>query len=84
MANCASALKRLRSNKKKRDRNRYQMKSMRTAIKKIMRSQDKQEISESINKTISMLAKGAKKNLISLNRASRQTSRLMQHLNQLA
>ena len=76
MANHKSALKRLRANEKKRLRNRYQLVSTRTFVKKLKNTEDKAEAQELFKKVTSMLDRLAKKNIIHKNKASNNKSKL--------
>jgi len=76
MANHKSALKRIRSNDAKRLRNRYQLKSCRTIIKKFKNSTDEQEKEGLFRKISSALDKLSKKNIIHRNKAANSKSRL--------
>jgi small subunit ribosomal protein S20 len=80
MANHKSALKRIRSNEKKRVLNRYQHKTTRNAIKKLRELTDAKEASESLPNVISMLDKLAKKNIIHKNKAANLKSNLTKHV----
>jgi len=84
MANHKSALKRIRANEAKRDRNRYQLKSTRTVIKKVRQAEDKKTALEFLNKAFSMIDKLAKKNIIHKNNASNKKSGLQVLVNKLA
>jgi small subunit ribosomal protein S20 len=83
MANHKSALKRIRSNEKKRVLNRYQHKTTRNAIKALRHSTDKTEAAERLVKVISMIDKLAKKNIIHDNKASNLKSKLTKLVNKL-
>ncbi|MBE99961.1 30S ribosomal protein S20 [Flavobacterium coralii] len=80
MANHKSALKRIRSNEKKRVLNRYQHKTTRNAVKAIRMATDKNEASEKLAGVISMIDKLAKKNIIHANKASNLKSKLTRHV----
>ena len=80
MANHKSALKRIRSNEKKRVLNRYQHKTTRNAVKAIRMATDKNEASEKLADVISMIDKLAKKNIIHANKASNLKSKLTRHV----
>ena len=80
MANHKSALKRIRSNEKKRVLNRYQHKTTRNAIKAIRLATVKSEASEKLAGVISMIDKLAKKNIIHANKASNLKSKLTRHV----
>jgi len=76
MANHQSALKRIRSNETKRLRNRYQLKTCRTFIKKLKSTTKQQEAEALFNKVASMLDKLAAKNIIHKNKAANNKSTL--------
>jgi len=83
MANHKSALKRIRSNEKKRVLNRYQHKTTRNAIKALRLIEDKTEASEKLVVVTSMIDKLAKKNIIHANKAANLKSKLTKHVNAL-
>ena len=83
MANHKSALKRIRSNEKRRVLNRYQHKTTRNAIKAIRLATDKAEASAKLSTVISMIDKLAKKNIIHDNKASNLKSKLTKHVSKL-
>ena len=76
MANHKSALKRIRSNEKKRVLNRYQHKTTRNAIKALRMATEKSDASSKLSNVISMIDKLAKKNIIHDNKASNLKSKL--------
>jgi small subunit ribosomal protein S20 len=76
MANHKSSLKRIRSNEKKRLRNRYQHKTTRTFIKRLKETTDPAEAQELYKTVSSMIDKLAKKNIIHSNKAANQKSKL--------
>nr|WP_297310096.1 30S ribosomal protein S20 [uncultured Flavobacterium sp.] len=80
MANHQSALKRIRSNEKKRVLNRYQHKTTRNAIKALRLISDKAEASAKLVVVTSMVDKLAKKNIIHANKASNLKSKLTKHV----
>lgn len=83
MANHASAIKRIRSNETKRLRNRYQLKSCRTAIKKLRKIKIHEEATSALNEINSMLDKLVKRNIIHKNKSASKKSQLAKHVNQL-
>lgn len=83
MANHKSALKRIRSNNAKRLRNRYQLKTTRTYIKRLRDLKDKKEAQDLLKTVTSMIDKLAKKNIIHANNAANKKSKLMKHVNSL-
>jgi len=76
MANHKSTLRRIRSDEKKKLRNKYDHKSTRTAIKNLRSSTDKKEATEMLPRVSSMLDKLAKKNIIHKNKAANLKSGL--------
>ncbi len=76
MANHQSALKRIRSNEKRRQRNRYHAKSMRNALRKFRSLKDKKEAEENFPKMVSMIDKLVKKSVIHKNKAANLKSKL--------
>lgn len=83
MANHKSALKRIRSNEKRKVRNRYQHKTTRNAVRVLRSTEDKKEASEMLPKVCSMLDKLAKKNVIHKNKAANLKSSLTLHVKAL-
>ena len=76
MANHKSALKRIRSNDKKRLRNRFQHKTARNAIRKLKSLTTKKEANKQFPEVVSMVDKLAKKNIIHANKAANLKSKL--------
>ena len=64
MANHKSALKRIRSNFKRRLRNKFQHKTARNAIRRLKESTTKKDANKQFPAVISMVDKLAKKNII--------------------
>ena len=83
MANHKSALKRIRSDRTKYLRNRYQAKSARTFIKKLRNTTDKAEAEALLKKVSGMLDKLAKTNVIHKNKAANNKSKLTKYVNSL-
>ena len=81
MANKKSALNRIRSNEAKRLRNKYQLKTCRTFIKKLKKATDRQEAETLFKKISSMLDKLAKKDVIHKNKAANSKSSLARFIN---
>ncbi len=77
MANHPSALKRIRSNEKRRILNRYHAKTMRNAVKKFRSLTEKKIAEESLPKLVSLIDKLAKKRIIHKNKAANLKSSLM-------
>jgi small subunit ribosomal protein S20 len=84
MANHKSALKRIRSNEKKRVLNRYQHKTARNAVKALRMNNDAADAKAKLPLVLAMIDKLAKKNVIHDNKASNLKSSLMKHVNALA
>jgi small subunit ribosomal protein S20 len=84
MANHKSAEKRIRANETKRLRNRYQAKTTRTAIKKLVTTTKKDEAQEFFKEVSSKIDKLAKKNVIHWKKAANQKSKLAKRVNALA
>ena len=76
MANHKSALKRIRSNNKKRLRNRFQHKTARNAIRKLRGVTSKKEGAKQFPGVVSLVDKLAKKNIIHANKAANLKSKL--------
>ena len=83
MANHKSAIKRIKTNEKKKILNRYKAKTMRNAVKKLRGLTDKAEATEMLPKVISMLDKNAKVSIIHKNKAGNLKSKLMKNVNAL-
>ena len=83
MANHKSALKRIRSNDKKRLRNRFQHKTTRNAVKKLKELTDRKEADILLKSVISMLDKLSKINIIHANKAANLKSKLTKHVSAL-
>lgn len=84
MANHKSAEKRIRANEAKRVRNRYQHKTTRTQVKKLMDTTSKTEAQALLKDVSSSIDKLAKKNIIHWKKAANQKSRLAKRVNALA
>ncbi|MDX2196655.1 MAG: 30S ribosomal protein S20 [Cytophagales bacterium] len=84
MANHKSAIKRIRSNEAKRLRNRYQLKTTRTYVKKLRMTKAKSEAEVLYKEVSSMLDKLAKKNIIHWKNAANKKSKLAKYVNSLA
>ncbi|MEZ5008018.1 MAG: 30S ribosomal protein S20 [Chitinophagales bacterium] len=83
MAQHKSAKKRIRQTVVKRLRNRYDGKTTRNAIKALLETTDKAPAQELLPKTIALVDKLAKKNIIHDNKAGHIKSRLTKHVNAL-
>jgi small subunit ribosomal protein S20 len=83
MANHKSAEKRIRANEAKRVRNRYQHKTTRTMMKKLLATTSKTEAEDLLKKVSSMIDKLAKKNIIHWKKAANQKSKLAKKVSAL-
>ncbi len=80
MANHKSALKRIRSDREKQLRNKYQHKTTRNAVRALKALTDKKEAEEKLPSVVSMLQKLAKNNIIHKNKAGNLQSKLTKHV----
>jgi len=83
MANHKSAIKRIRSNEKKRLRNRFQHKTARNAIRKLRELTNKKEATKLFPVVVSLIDKLAKRNIIHANKAANLKSKLAKHVDSL-
>ncbi len=83
MAHHKSAKKRIRQIAKRTEQNHYYAKSMRTAVKKLRKTEDKEEALKMYPKVSSMIDKLAKRHQIHKNKAANLKSKLMKHINKL-
>ncbi len=84
MANLASAKKRIRSNERKRIRNKYQHKTCRTYITRLKKMTVKEEAQKMFSEVVSKIDKLAKNNIIHKNKAANQKSKLARFVNMLS
>ena len=83
MANHKSAIKRIRNSEVKKQRNRYQHKTARTAIKKFFEISKKKEAEKELPLLISMIDKLAKNNIIHDNKAANLKANFAKHVSSL-
>lgn len=83
MANHQSALKRIRSNEKKRIHRRYYGKTMRTAINRFREIEDKNEAEKKLPALMKIIDKNAARRIIHKKKASNLKSSLMRQINNL-
>lgn len=76
MANHKSSIKRIRSNDAKRLTNRYQAKTMRSALKDLRNDEDKKSATTKLPKVTALIDKLAKKNVIHKNKAANLVSKV--------
>ncbi len=87
MAHHKSAIKRIRQNEKKRQRNRYVSVTMRNAVRKleqVIQAQQTSDAQSLLQKTIAIIDRAATKGVIHKNKASRSVSRLTQKVKALS
>lgn len=84
MANHKSAIKRIRSNRAKFLRNRFQMRSTKSMIKRLKGIGTKAEAQEYFKQVMAAVDKLAKKNIIHKNKAANTKSRLAKMVNAIA
>lgn len=80
MANHKSALKRVRQTETRNERNRYQHKTTRNAVRKLRGLTEKGEAEKLLPEVASMLDKLAKKNIIHKNKAANLKSSITRHV----
>ena len=83
MANHKSALKRVRQTETRNDRNRYQHKTTRNAVRTLRNLKVKAEAEKLLPEVTSMLDKLAKRNIIHRNKAANLKSSLRTQVNKL-
>ncbi|ROT47308.1 30S ribosomal protein S20 [Candidatus Cardinium hertigii] len=83
MTNHKSAEKRIRSNHTKYLRNRYQLKTCRTYIKKVKKLTDKMAAAELLPSVFSMIDKLAAKNIVHKNKSANSKAKLAKYVNGL-
>lgn len=83
MANHKSALKRVRQTETRNERNRYQHKTTRNAVRRIRAITDKSEAEKLVPEVTSMLDKLAKTSVIHKNKAANLKSSIKRYVNGL-
>lgn len=78
-----SAIKRVRQNEKRRERNRGQRSKMRTLIKNVLEATDQEEARELLKEATSYVDKMAAKGMIHENNAARKKAQMTKHVNNL-
>ena len=78
-----TVLKRVRQAKKANSKNRHYKSMMKTAIKNVMQITDKKDTDNKLRDAISVIDKVQGKGIIHKNTASRQKSRISNHINSL-
>lgn len=80
MANHKSALKRVRQTETRNERNRYQHKTTRNAVREIRTTTDKKAAEKLLPEVTAMLDKLAKRNIIHKNKAANLKSSVKKHV----
>jgi len=83
MANHKSALKRVRQTETRNERNRYQHKTTRNAVRDLRAAADKKEAEKQLPSVEAMLDKLAKRHIIHKNKAANLKSSLKLHVSKL-
>ena len=83
MGASGTTLKRVRQSRKNNLRNRHYKSMMKTAIKEVLQVTDKKNLDNKLNNAISVIDKVKIKGVIHKNTASRQKSRITNHINSL-
>jgi len=86
MADHASAVKRIRQNKKRRERNTARLARLKTAIKKVdlaVQAKDKTKAKEALSACVPLLDKAKQSGLLHWKNTARKVSRLTTHVNLL-
>ncbi len=83
MATHKSAKKRIRTSERKRIVNKNAASKVKTSLKKVFESNNKEEAEKLYKEAVSVLDKNAAKGRIKKNNASRKKSQLTKHLNSL-
>lgn len=83
MANHKSALKRVRQTETRNERNRYQHKTARNAVRELRTTTDKKAAEKLLPEVTAMLDKLAKRSVIHKNKAANLKSSVKKHVNAL-
>ena len=83
MANHKSALKRVRQTETRNERNRYQNKTTRNAVRTLRATSDKKAAETLLPEVTAMLDKLAKRSIIHKNKAANLKSSVKKHVNAL-
>ena len=78
-----TVLKRVRQSRKANSRNRHYKSMMRTAIKDVLETTEQKEAYQKLQNAISIIDKVKSKGVVHKNTASRQKSRIAQHINSI-
>jgi len=83
MANHKSAKKRIRTNEKKRVRNKITSTRIKSTMKKVLGAEKREEAEKHYKEAVALLDKSATRGRIHRNNAARKKSQLTKHLNGL-
>ena len=83
MAHHKSAKKRIRTNERKKDVNKAFTSKVKTSVKKVLGSNNKEEAEKLYKEAVSLLDKGTVKGIVKKNTASRNKSSITRYLNSL-
>ena len=83
MANHKSAKKRIRTSERKRVANKHAASIVKSSLKKVFESNNKEEAEKLYKEAVSILDKNATKGRIPKNNVSRKKSQLTKHVNKL-
>ena len=78
-----TVLKRVRQSRKSNSKNRHYKSMMKTAVKTVMEITDKKDSEDKLRNAISVIDRVKSKGVIHKNTASRQKSRIANHINSL-
>ncbi|MEW6703071.1 MAG: 30S ribosomal protein S20 [Bacteroidota bacterium] len=84
MAHHKSAKKRVRSTKKRAERNKAALSKVKTLVKKVFDTEDPVKAQENLKDAVSFLDKTASKGRLHKNTVARRKSALTKHVNKLA
>ena len=84
MAHHKSAKKRVRSTKKRAERNKAALSKVKTLVKKVLDSKDSANAQESLKEAVAFLDKTASKGRMHKNTVARKKSALTKYVNKLA
>ncbi len=84
MAHHKSAQKRVRSTKRRQERNKTALSKVKTLVKKVQSSEDAEKAQVYLKEAVAFLDKTAAKGRIHKNKAARNKSALTKHVNKLA
>ena len=78
-----SAIKRVKTNKTRNLRNRYEMKTLRTLVRNVRQATEHEKATEALSLAIPRLDRAERKGFIHKNKAARSKSRLIKYVRSL-